>query len=135
MTRFLLAGAAAFGMMTSAVMAQSSASQTTTTTVPSGPVVISSSATTGGEVRADGDLAVRSGTMSRDSSGNVTESTITNTTYPLTNMITTTKKTSNTVNGVTTETVTTTQTYPPVVGRPDVPPVTTTTRTVKAEPR
>jgi hypothetical protein len=67
------------------------------------------------------------GSYSRDSAGNASETTITNTSYPLTNMITTTKKTTYIANGVATETVTTTNTYPASSMMP--PTVTTATRT------
>jgi len=130
MTRFLLAGAAALGMMTGAAMAQSSTSSsstTTTTTVPMAPVTTSSSATVGQAVHADGDRSATAGTSSADSAGNATSTTITNTTYPLTNMVETKEKTLSTTNGVTKELVTTTDVHPPATGRPEIPPVTTTT--------
>jgi hypothetical protein len=137
MTRFLLAGAAALVTMTGAVMAQSpapqSAGQTSTqetTTIVSpatAPLTVSSSATAGSAVRADGDQTATRGTSSSDSSGGKTETTITNTSYPLTGMITTTKKTTHVVNGIATETVTITNTYPPSAMIP--PQVSTATRT------
>ncbi len=131
MTRFLLAGAAALGMMTATAMAQngsmsSSSETTTTTTVPSAPVITTTTKTTGHATRVDGDRTATAAVGYKDSAGDATKETITNTTYPLTNQITTVKKTRQTVNGVTTETVQTTQTYPHVVGRPDTPPLVTT---------
>jgi len=134
MTRFLLAGAAALGMMTGVAMAQSSSGRTTTTEdtttiTPAyqAPWTTSNSATNGTAVRPDGDQTATSGSSSTDSSGNTTETTVTNTTYPLTGMITSTKKTTHIVGSVATETVTTTNTYPP--SAMGVPQVTTSTRT------
>jgi hypothetical protein len=132
MTRFLLAGAAALATMTGAAMAQSSAQSTTqeTTTISqpaAAPVTVSSSATAGSALRSDGDQTATWGASSIDSSGGKTETTITNTSYPLTGMITSTKKTTHIVNGVATETVTITNTYPPSAMIP--PQVSTATRT------
>jgi hypothetical protein len=132
MTRFLLAGAAALGMVASAAMAQTSTStsQTTTTTTPSAPVTISSGSTVGQSVTSDGVRTVTGGMSSKDSAGTASETTISNRTYPLSNMVTTTKKTTDIRNGVAVETETTTNAYPP--GTATVPPVvTTTTKTSK----
>jgi hypothetical protein len=74
----------------------------------------------------DGDQSATSTTTSRDSNGNVTKVTITNTTYPLTGMITSTKTTTHIVNGVANETTETTNTYPSSTLRK--PEVMTTTR-------
>jgi hypothetical protein len=134
MTRLLLAGAAALGMMTGAAMAQSSSGLTTTTedtttVTPAyqAPTTTSSSATNGTAVRPDGDQTATVGSSSTDSDGNRTETTITNTSYPLTGMITSTRKTTRIVGSVATETVTITNTYPPsAMGAPQV---TTSTRT------
>ena len=135
MTRFLLAGAAALATMTGAAMAQSpgqAATQLTTTytryTSPApGPVIVSSAASAGSAVHADGDQLATRGATSIDSAGNKTETTVTNTSYPLTGMITTTRKTTSVANGVATETTTTTHTYPPSAMIP--PQVSTATRT------
>jgi len=132
MTRFLLVGAAVLATMTGAALAQSSGQtatqETTTITQPAAaPVTVSSSATTGSAVRSDGDQTATRGSAFTDSSGDKTETTITNTSYPLTGMITTTKKTTRVVNGVATEIVTTTNTYPPSAMIP--PQVSTATRT------
>ena len=131
MTRFLLTGAAALATMTGAAMAQSSGqttTQDTTITRPAvAPVAVSSSATTGNAVRADGDQTATSATSSTDSAGNKTETAITNTFYPLTGMITITKKTTRVVNGTATETVTATNTCPPSTNI--LPQVSTATRT------
>jgi len=132
MTRFLLAGAAALATMTGAAMAQASGQTTTqeTTTVSQpavAPVTVSSSATTGSAVRSDGDQTATRAASSTDSAGDKIETTITNTSYPLTGMITTTKKTTHIVNGIATETVTITNTYPPSAMIP--PQVSTATRT------
>ena len=78
-------------------------------------------------MRADGDQTATRAASSTDSSGDKTETTITNTSYPLTGMITTTKKTTHIVNGIATETVTVTNTYPPSAMIP--PQVSTATRT------
>jgi hypothetical protein len=131
MTRFLLAGAAALGMMTGAVMAQtqtstSSTQTTTTTTAP--PVTISNSTLTGSAVTADDVKTSTVGSGFGDSSGNATKTTISTTTYPLTDLVTTTKKTTQVENGVAKETVSTTQAYPASPNRME-PIVTTTTDT------
>jgi hypothetical protein len=129
MTRLLLAGAAAFGMMTGAVMAQSSTSVTTMTSSPapvSQPWTTSSAIVNGTALLPDGDKTASAGSWTLDNNGNKTETTITNQTYPLTMMTTTTKKTTTIVNGVATETVTTTNTYPSSSLRD--PTVTTATR-------
>jgi hypothetical protein len=144
MTRLLLAGAAALGMMTVASMAQTNAptqtgsQQAVSTSVSpalpppgSGPVTISSGANTENALKKDGDLTSASGTVARDTAGNTTETSVTNTTYPFSNMITTTKKAATTVNGVTTENVTTTQAFPNSAAMPAPPPMTSTQTTVK----
>src|SRR5580698_8389767 len=127
MTRILLAGTAACGLLAGAAMAQTSTSVITTTSTPTlaAPVTISSGASTGSAVRSDGDRISSSSTSLKDSNGEATETTISNTSYPFSNLITTTKKTTSTVNGVTTETETTTQAYPP--GTSTVAPTVTTT--------
>ena len=141
MTRFLLAGAAALATMTGAAMAQSTGQTTTqqattltnpaTLANPAGaPVTVSSAASAGNAVHSDGDQTATRGATSIDSSGNKTETTVTNTSYPLTGMITTTKKTTKVANGVATETTTTTHTYPPSAMIP--PQVSTATRTYVA---
>jgi thiamine pyrophosphokinase len=132
MTRTLLAGAAALGMMTGAAMAQSTTTQTTTTnlststTAPalSAPVIVSGSSTNGHSITADGDQHFVAGTMTRDSAGNTTDTTVTNTSYPLTDMVTSTRKTTNVSNGIATETTVTTNSFPS--GRA---PATTSTST------
>jgi hypothetical protein len=134
MTRFLLAGAAALGVMTGAAMAQTSTSstQTTTTTTtpsPSPPVTISNSTTAGSAVSADDVKTATVGSGARDSFGNATKTTISTTTYPLTDLDTTTKKTTQVENGVAEETVTTTQDYPASPIR--MQPVTRTTTDTK----
>jgi hypothetical protein len=135
MTRFLLAGAVTLATMTGAAMAQSTGQtttqQATTFTNPAGaPVTVSSAATAGNAVHSDGDQTATRGAAWTDSSGNKTDTTVTNTSYPLTGMITTTKKTTSVVNGVATETTTTTHTYPPSAMIP--PQVSTSTRTYVA---
>ena len=135
MTRFLLAGAVTLATTTGAAMAQSTGQTTTQQATilanPAGaPVTVSSAATAGSAVHSDGDQTATRGAVSTDSSGNRTETTVTNTSYPLTGMITTTKKTTSVVNGVATETTTTTHTYPPSAMIP--PQVSTATRTYVA---
>jgi hypothetical protein len=133
MTRLLLAGAAALGLMTGAATAQSSGHSSTTeetttiTPAPSPPVTTSSSLTTGRGATADGDQTSTAGTSSTDANGVRTETVVTNKSYPLTNMITTTRKTTVTNKGVATETVTTTNTYPAAEKNP--PEVSSVTRT------
>ena len=131
MTRFLLAGAAAFGMMTGAAMAQMSTSDTTistttTTPVPVAPVTTTAGTTVGNAVLPDGDQTSTKGTSYIDNNGVKTETTITNQSYPLSNMIMQTKKTTTIANGVATETTTMTTTYP---GTANAPVVTSATRT------
>ena len=139
MTRILLAGAAAFITMTGAALAQSAAQTTTqettieqpaTAPVAVPPATVSSSETSGSAVHSDGDQTATRGTSFTDSTGARTETTVTNTSYPLTGMITTTKKSTSVVNGIATETVTTTHTYPPSAMIP--PQVSTATRTYVA---
>jgi len=136
MTRFLLAGAAALGLTTGAAMAQTLTTQTTETTVaPAVPMTTTTSRTVGSAVLPDGDQTITNGNSYRDTDGSLVSTTITNKSYPFLNMITTIRKTDRTMNGVTTETVTTTNTYPPEVGRAPVAPVTTTVQTVRAASR
>jgi hypothetical protein len=133
MKMFLLAGAAALSMMTGTAMAQSaryssSTAQTTTTTpsmVPASTSVYSS--TVGQGATSDGDQTASSSWSSTDSSGARTDTVVTNKTYPLSGMITTTKTTTVTTNGVAAETVLTTNNYPARYNRP--PDSTTATRT------
>jgi hypothetical protein len=129
MTRFLLAGAAALGMMSGAAMAQSSGYSSgssttveTTSVTPSvsSPWVVTSSSTVGRGATADGDQTATSAWSSRDGYGNTRQTTITNTSYPLTNMIMTNEKTTTFVNGMATERVIVTTSYPPPDTRPPV---------------
>jgi hypothetical protein len=133
MTRFLLVGAAAVGLTTGAPMAQSSehssAAQATKTITPSASLATTTtySATIGQGATPDGDQYSTSGSTSSDTTGARTETTITITSYPLTNMITTRKTTTTVVNGLATETVTTTNTYPaPAMAQPTVSVATRT---------
>jgi hypothetical protein len=136
MTRFLLAGAIALVTITGAAMAQSpnqdsTTQETTTITQPAAsPRVVLSTATTGTATQSDGDQTATSASTSADSAGNKTQTTVTNTSYPLTGMLTSTKKVTQIVNGVATETITTTNTFPASSMRP--PEVTTATRTYVA---
>jgi hypothetical protein len=131
MTRFLLAGATALATMTGVAMAQSPGQatvtqQTTTYTQPTAPMIVSSAATNGTAVRSDGDQTATSGVSSANSVGDRDMTTVTNTSYPLAPYITTTQTNTRVANGVATETVTTTHTYPSWAGIP--PQVSTTTR-------
>jgi hypothetical protein len=135
MTRLLLAGAAALGMMAGTAMAQTSSSSsmtTTTTTAPSAPVITSTSQTVGSKVTAEDVKSRSAGMTATDSTGATTQTTVTNTTYPLTDLVTSQKKTTKMVNGVAVETIETTQSHPPAVGRPTIPPETTVKTTVLA---
>jgi hypothetical protein len=114
MTRLLLAGAAAFAVMASGAMAQTSTTETTTiTTAPSVPVTTSTTNTTVRDIQADGVKTVTNRTASSDGDGKTSETAISTRTYPLSNLITTVKKSTETRDGVAYETVTTTQAYPP----------------------
>ena|ERR1051326_1002614 len=142
MTRFLLAGAATLGLMTGAAMAQSTTSATSTTGVPgtrvitprSPPGATTTSMTTGQMLHADGDRSVSAGagastdTMSSDI-------IVTNKTYPFSNLITTTKKTTTVNNGVASESTETTQTYPPMPGFKGSSTTTQTTQTANVGSR
>jgi hypothetical protein len=129
MTRFLLAGAAALGMISGAAMAQTSTTETVTTTTSPlpAPVNLASTSTNGTAVLPDGDQTSTASTANRESNGDRTETTVTNTSYPFSSMITTTRKSTKISNGLATETRTTTNTFPPQYGRS--PEVTTATRT------
>ena len=128
MTRYLLAGAAALGIMTSAGMAQTYSSTTTTgTQTVSIPLTVGKS-TVGISAAGDGRLTMLNGSSFRDSTGKTIETTNSSTSYPLTDLITTTKKKVEINNGMATETLTITQSYPPSpVGTPRPEPVVTTT--------
>jgi type IV secretory pathway TrbL component len=128
MIRLLLAGTAALGMMTSAAMAQSSryssgqttTDETTTITPAQAPWTFKGTTTTGRGATADGVQSATSASTSTDTSGNGMQTTITNTTYPLSKMVMTTKKETTIANGVATEVTTITTTYPPYDPRPPV---------------
>jgi hypothetical protein len=133
MKSFLLAGAAALGMMTGSALAQSSGHSSTTaqttTVTPSvaAPSTTIYSSSVGQGATADGDQTASSAWSSTDSSGSRTDTVVTNKTYPLSDMITTTRTTTVTTNGVAAETVATTNTYPARYNRP--PETSTATRT------
>ena len=119
MTRFTRRRRRAGHDFSGAAMAQSSSghvstTEETTTITPSvsSPWTTSGSTTTGRGATPDGDQTATNASSSGDSTGKRTKTTITNTSYPLTNMITTKKTTTDTENGKATETVTTTYTYP-----------------------
>jgi hypothetical protein len=131
MTRLLLAGTGALSLMASAAMAQMM--QTTTTTVtpsPAVPTIVSSTASVGQSVTPDGVMTLSNTSVARDSTGKTTETTNSSTSYPLSSMITTTRKVVDVKDGVATETVTTRNAYPSP--NATIPPqVTTTVRTYK----
>jgi hypothetical protein len=122
----MLAGAAALGLMTGAATAQTSTSTSTTTITPvSPPVTVSTSQSSERAVTSEGVKTVTGGATTSTSTGQMAGTTISTTTYPLSNMVTTTKKTIQMVNGQPMETTTITHAYP---GEPTPPPDTVTTR-------
>ena len=132
MKNLLLAGAAALGMMTTTAMAQAVTKESTsetTMTMPyySSPVSSSVSVTTGRGATPDGDQTAFADTAWRDNNGTMTDIRITNTSYPLTAMITTERKTTIVSNGVASESLVFTSNYPPSWNA--APTVTTTART------
>lgn len=127
MTRILLAGAAALGMTAGVAMAQSTSSTSTTTTYTP-PVTTSTSSLSGAAITSDAVKTSTVGSGFTDASGNTSKTTISTTTYPLTDLITTTKKVTTMDNGVAKETVTTTQEYPAGPYRMQ-PIITSTTET------
>lgn len=85
MTKFLLAGAAALGMMTCAAMAQTSTSQTTTTTAPtplSMPAGTLSTTATEKSVGVDGTRTNSTKTTYGNTNGVASDSVTKTTTYP-----------------------------------------------------
>jgi hypothetical protein len=133
MRNILLAGAAALGMMTATGMAQTvmkeSTSETTMTMMPyySNPISSSVSVTTGRGATADGDQNAWADTTWRDYNGTTGDIRITNTTYPLDNTITTARNTTIVSNGVASESMVFTTTYP--ASQNMAPTVTTSART------
>lgn len=100
MTRFLLAGAAALGMMMGVAAAQTTSSVTTTTTAPT-PLVVpsgtSSTTTTEKSVAADGTRTDSSRTTYGNSNGVASDSVTRTTTYPPPVPVTTTQQTTTTI--------------------------------------
>jgi hypothetical protein len=133
MRNLLLAGAAALGMMTTTAMAQTvmkqSTSETTMTMMPyySHPISSSVSVTSGRGATPDGDQNAWAETTWRDYDGTTGDIKITNTTYPLDNDITTARNTTIVSNGVASESMVFTTTYPP--SQNIAPMVTTSSRT------
>lgn len=138
MTRYLLAGAAALGMLTGAAMAQTATSESssdTTTTSPSvtyAPVPFTTDRTVGTAVLQDGDRTNTKGVSVKVPDGQQASTTITTKTYPFSNMITTITKTTRVNNGVATEEETDSSAYP---GSTDAPTVMKTTRTYQVGAR
>ena len=130
MTRLLLAGTGALSLMASAAMAQMMQTTTTVTPSPAVPTIVSSTASVGQSVTPDGVMTLSNTSVARDSTGKTTETTNSSTSYPLSSMITTTRKVVDVKYGVATETVTTRNAYPSP--NATIPPqVTTTVRTYK----
>ena len=100
MTRFLLAGAVALGVMTGVAVAQTTTSQTTTTTVPTlvpPPPGTLSTTTTKHSVAADGTRTDATKTVYGNSNGVASDSMTKTTTYPPPAVITTHERTSTSV--------------------------------------
>ena len=114
MNRFLLASAATLGLMVNAGMAATTTTDETTTVTSAPPLVAPTtvSRTTAAERTTEGVQTLTSGVTARDMNGNVAGTTNSTRSYPFSNMITTTQKKVETVNGVPVETVTTTNAYP-----------------------
>jgi hypothetical protein len=140
MTRYLLASAAALGMLTGAAIAQtatseSSSSSDTSITTPSvmyAPVPVTTDRVTGTAVLQDGDRTETKGVTVKVPDGQQASTTITTKSYPFSNMITTITKTTRVNNGVATEEETTSNAYP---GSGDPPQVMKTTRTYEVGAR
>jgi hypothetical protein len=99
MTRFLLAGATAFGMMTCVAGAQTTWSQTTVTTAPTvlapSPGALSTT-TTKKSVGLDGTQTQSTGTTYSTTNGVASDSVTKTTTYPPPVAVTTTRNTTTT---------------------------------------
>lgn len=96
MTRFLLAGAAALGIMTGIAAAQTTTSQTTTTTAPTllaPPLGTLSTTTTRKSVGVDGTQTDSTRTIYSNSNGVAADSVTKTTTHPLPAVVTTTERT------------------------------------------
>jgi hypothetical protein len=132
MTRYLLASAAALGMLTGAAMAQTATSESstdTTITAPTvmyAPVPVTTDRTVGTAVLQDGDRTDTKGVAVKVPDGQMAATTITTKSYPFSNMITTITKTTRVNNGVATEEETQSSAYP---GMNDAPTVMKTSRT------
>jgi hypothetical protein len=97
MTRFLLAGAVALGMMTGIAVAQTTTSETTTTTAPTlvaPPPGTLSTTTTRKAVGVDGTHTDSTQTTYRNSKGVASDSRTKTTTHPAPVVVTTTQQTS-----------------------------------------
>jgi hypothetical protein len=100
MTKFLLAGAAALGMMMGVATAQTTSSQTTTTTAPTPLMVPSgtlSTTSTEKSIGADGTQTDSSRTTYGNSNGVASDSVTRTTTIPPPAQVTTTQQTTSTV--------------------------------------
>jgi hypothetical protein len=137
MTRFLLAGAAMFGLIAGSAMAQTATTTTTNTksaipiTPPSAPGTMTTSSTQGQMLHSDGDRSVTVGAGSSNDRGTSNDVIVTTKTYPFSNLVTTEKKSVSVSNGVKTQTLGTTQTYPPMPGFAGSSTTTEKTETVK----
>ena len=133
MIKFFLAGAAALGMMVGVASAremssQSSESVTTSQTTVAVPYKLTT--TTGHVVDMDGRKTGVDGKVAQMNDGYMAGVVNSATTYPFSNLVTTTQKKVEMVNGAPVETVTTTHAYPPGA---TVAPVTTTATTSKID--
>jgi hypothetical protein len=99
MTKFLLAGAVALGMMTGVAVAQTTTSQTTTTTAPT-PLYVPpgtlSTTSTEKAVGVDGTHTDTTKTTYGNTNGVASDSVTKTTTYPAPAVVTTTNETTTT---------------------------------------
>ncbi len=130
MIKYILAGAAAFGMMAGAASASEMTSQSTTTSQTTVAVPYNVTTTTGHVVDADGRKTGVDGKVAHMNDGAVNGTVNSATTYPFSTLQTTTQKHVEMVNGVPVETVTTTHAYPPGA---TIAPVTSTSQTSKID--
>jgi hypothetical protein len=99
MTRFLLAGATALGMLTGAAMAQTTTSQSTITTAPTPLVVPAGTLSTTSTVKSvgiDGTRTDSTKTTYGNTNGVASDSVTKTTTYPAPVAVTTTSDTTTT---------------------------------------
>jgi hypothetical protein len=134
MTRFLLAGAATFGLIAGSAMAQTATTNTTGAipiTPPSAPGTMTMSSTQGQMLHSDGDRSLTVGAGASNDQGTSQDVVVTTKTYPFSNLVTTEKKTVNINNGMKSASTATTQTYPAMAGFAGSSTTTEKTETVK----